>query len=64
MYAGIFIEDYAKNMAFNEHSSGTNMRQTEWLGTKGTRFRGILQSSMIPRLKHNDHILLLFIKPR
>ena len=29
MYAGIFIGDYAKNMAFNEHSSGTNMRQTE-----------------------------------
>ena len=32
--------------------------------TNGTRFCEILQSSVIPRLKHDDQILLLLIKPR
>ena len=63
MYAGIFIGDYAKNMAFKEHSSGTSMSQIELLRTKGKRFCGIFQSSAIPRLKLDDQILLLLIKP-
>ena len=41
MYAGIFIGNSAKNMAFKEHNSGTSMSQMELLGTKGTRFCGI-----------------------
>ena len=51
---GIFIGDFAKNMAFNEDNSGTTMSQMELLRAKGTRFCGILQSSVIPRLKHDD----------
>ena len=27
VYAGIFIHDYAKNMAFNEDNCGTSMSQ-------------------------------------
>ena len=61
MYAGIFIVDSAKNMAFKEHNSGTSMTQMELLRTKGTRFCGILQSSVIQRLKLYDQILT---KPR
>ena len=64
MYAGIFIGDYAKNMAFKERNSVTSMSQMELLRTKGTRFCGILQSSVIPRLKLDDQMLLLLIKPR
>ena len=64
MYAGIFIGNSAKNMAFKEHNSGTSMSQMELLGTKGTRFCGILQSSVIRRLKFDYQILLLLIKPR
>ena len=64
MYAGIFIGNYAKNMAFKEHNSGTSMRQMELLRIKGTRFIGILQSSVIRRLKFDDQILLLLIEPR
>ena len=47
MYAGIFIGDYAKNMAFKERNSVTSMSQMELVRTKGTRFCGILQSSVI-----------------
>ena len=50
MYTGIFTGDYAINMAFKEHNSGTSMSQMELLMKKGTRFYGILQSSGIPRL--------------
>ena len=64
MYAGIFIGHYAKNMAFNDRNSGTRMRQMELIRTKGTRFCGILQSSAIPRLKLDDHIFLLLIRPK
>ena len=49
MYAGMFIGNYAKNMTFKEHNSGTSMSQVELLRTKGTRFCGILQSSVVPR---------------
>ena len=63
MYAGIFIGSYAKNMAFKEHNSCTSMSQMELFRTKGTRFCGILQSSVILRLKLDDQILLLLIKP-
>ena len=42
MYAGVFIGNYAKNMAFKEHNSGMNMSQIELLRTEGTRFCGIL----------------------
>ena len=54
MYAGIFIGNYAKNLAFKEHNSGTSMSQMELLRTKGTRFCGIFQSGLIPRLKLDD----------
>ena len=64
MYAGTFIGNYAKNMAFEEHNSGKSMNQMELLRAKGTRFCGILQSSVISRLKLDDQILLLLIKPR
>ena len=64
MYTGIFIGDYAKNMAFKEQNSGVSMIQMELLRTKGTRFCEILQSSVIPRLILDDQMLLLFIKPR
>ena len=64
VYAGIFIQDYAKNMAFKEHNCGTSMSQMELLRTNVTRFCGILQSSVIPRLKLNDQVLFLLIKPR
>ena len=60
MYAGVFIVNYAKNMTLKEHHSVT----MELLRTKGTRFYGILQSSVIPRLKLDNQILLLLIKPR
>ena len=63
MYASLFIGNYAKNMTSKEHNSGTSMSQMELLRTKGTRFCGILQSSVIPRLKLDDQILLLLIKP-
>ena len=64
MYEGIFFGDHVKNMAFKEHNRGTSMRQMELLRTKGTRFSGILQSSVIPTLKLDDQILLLLIKSR
>ena len=64
MYAGILIVSYAKNMTSKEHNSGASIRQMELLRTKGTRFCGILQPSVIPRLKLDDQILLLLIKPR
>ena len=35
-------------MAFKLHNSGMSMSQMELLRTKGTRFCGILQSSVIP----------------
>ena len=50
-------------MAFKEHNSGTSISQMELLITKGSRFGGILQSSPMPRLKLDDLILLLLIKP-
>ena len=34
MYAGIFIGDYAKSMAFKEHNSSTSMSQMELLRKK------------------------------
>ena len=64
MYVGIYNGDYVKSMVFKEHNSGTSIIQMELLRTKGTRFCGILQSSVIPRLKPGDQILLLLIKPR
>ena len=64
MYAGIFIGNYAKNMTSKEHNSGTSMSQMELLRTKGSRFCGILQSSVILRLKLEDQILFILIKPR
>ena len=64
MYGGIFIGDYVKNMAFKEHNNGMNMRQMELFRTKGARFCGNLQSSVIPIFKLDDQILLLLIKPR
>ena len=38
MNAGVFIGDYAKNMAFKEYNSGTSLSQMELSRTKGTRF--------------------------
>ena len=64
MYAGIFIEDSAKIMAFKEHNSATSMSQMELLRKKGTRFSGTLQPSVIPRSNLDDQILLLLIKQR
>ena len=64
MYTGIFIGNYAKNMAFMEHSSDRSMGQMDLLRKKDRRFYGILQSSVITRLNLDDKILLLFIKPR
>ena len=58
------LETMQNYMAFKEHSSGTSMSQMELLRAKGTRFCVILQSSVIPRLKLDDKILLLLIKPR
>ena len=63
MYADIFIGEYAKNMAFKEHNSGTSMSQMELLRAKCTRFCRILQTNVIPKLKLDDQILLLLIKP-
>ena len=63
MYTGIFIGNYAKNMAFMEHSSDRSMGQMDLLRKKDRRFYGILQSSVITRLNLDDKILLLFIKP-
>ena len=63
MYAGIFIENYAKNMTSKEHNSGTSMSLMELLRAEGTRFYGILQSGMILILKLNGQILFLLIKP-
>ena len=63
VYTGIFKGDYANDMALREHHSGTSMSQMELLRIKGTRFCGMLQSSVIARVKLNDRILLL-IKPR
>ena len=64
MYADIFIEDYAKSMSLKEQLSITSMSQMELLRTKCTRFYGILRFSVISRLKIDDQILLLLIKPR
>ena len=64
MYAVIFIGSYAKNMTSKEHSSDMSMSQIELLRRKGTRFCVILQSSVIPRLKLDDQMLLLLIKPK
>ena len=64
LYAGIFTGNYAKNMTSKEHNSGKSMSQMELLRTKGKRFQGILESSVIPRLKLDGQILLLLIKPR
>ena len=64
MYADIFLKDYAKNMVFKQQNSGSSMSQMELLRTKGIRLCGILQSSVISRLKLDDQILLLLIKPR
>ena len=58
MYAGIFMGNYAKNMTFKEHNNGTSMTQIELLRTKDTRF------SVIPRLRLDEKILFLLIKPR
>ena len=63
MYTGIFIGNYAKNMAFMEHSSDRSMGQMDLLRKKDRRFCGILQSSVITRLNLDDKVLLLFIKP-
>ena len=64
MYAVIFIGSYAKNLTSKEHNSGMSMSQIELLRTSDTRFCGILQSSVIPRLKVDDQMLLLLIKPK
>lgn len=53
IYSGIFIRDYAKNMAMKKYHSGTSMSQME-----------LTRSSVIPRLDLNDQILFLLIKPR
>ena len=58
------LETMQNYMAFKEHNSGTSMSQMELLRAKSTRFCVILQPSVIPRLKLNDKILLLLIKPR
>ena len=58
MYAGIFMGNYAKNMTSKEHNNGTSMTQIELLRTKDTRF------SVIPRLRLDEKILFLLIKPR
>ena len=42
IYAGVFVGDYAKNIAFKEHNSSTSMSWIELSRTKGTRFCGIL----------------------
>ena len=64
MYVGIFTRDYAKSMTLKEHNSATIMNHKELLRTKCTRFCGILLSRVIPRMKLDDQILLLLIKPR
>ena len=64
MYAVIFIGSYAKNLTSKEHNSGMSMSQIKLLRTNDTRFCGILQSSVIPRLKVDDQMLLLLIKPK
>ena len=48
IHSGIFIGNYVKNMAFKVHRTGTSMNQMDLLRTKGTRFCGISQSSVIP----------------
>ena len=58
------LETMKKKYDFKEHNSGTSMSQMELLRTKGTRFCGILQSIVIPRLRLDDQILLLLLKPR
>ena len=58
MNEGIFIGNYAKNMTSKDHNNGTSMTQIELLRTKDTRFCGI------PRLKLDEKILFLLIKPR
>ena len=62
IHSGIFIGNYVKNMAFKVRSIGTSMNQMDLLRAKGTRFCGILQSSVIRILKLDDQILLLLIK--
>ena len=64
MHAVIFIGSYAKSMTSKEHSSDMSMSQIELLRTKGTRFCVILKSGVIPRLKLDDQMLLLLIKPK
>lgn len=59
MYADIFLKDYAKNMVFKQQNSGSSMSQMELLRTKGIRLCGILQSSVISRLKLDDQIVFI-----
>ena len=51
MCAGIFIGDYTKNMILKMDHSGTSMSQME-----------LVRSSVIPRLKFGDQILLLLME--
>lgn len=59
MYADIFLKDYAKNMVFKQQNSGSSMSQMELLRTKGIRLCGILQSSVISRLKLDNQIVFI-----
>ena len=63
-YDNVFIGNYAKNRTSKECDSGVSMNQMGLLRRKGTRFCEVLQSSVIPRLKFDDQILYLLIKPR
>ena len=64
MYAGIFIGNCGKKVTFRQHNSGTKMSQMELLRRKDKRFVGILQFSVIARLKLHGQILFLLIKSR
>ena len=64
MYAGIFIVDYAENMALKEQHSGISMSSMELLRAMCSKFCGILQSMVIPRLKLWHQILIILIKPK
>ena len=64
MYADIFIRHYVKSIAFKEHNSDTSIKQMDLLRTKGTKFCGISQSSVIPRLKLDDQILFFIDKTK
>ena len=52
-----------KKNDFKESKSDTSIKQMGFLRIKGTRFCGILQSSLIGRLNLDDQILLLLMKP-